>query len=175
MKRGIKIAISGKSGCGNSTVSKLVAEKLNLKWINYTFRSLAKELNITFEEVRSRAEEDPYYDRYVDRKQVELAQGGDCVLGSRLAIWMLTDADLKVFLNAPLEVRASRISLREGKDPDRVLTETQNRDEKDTKRYRQLYGIDNNDYTFADLVLDVSTMDQYEAAEAIIGIAEKIN
>ena len=168
MKKGIKIAISGKSGCGNSTVSRLVAEKLNLRWINYTFRSLAEERNIPFNEVRRLAEDDPSYDRYVDEKQVALAGGGDCVLGSRLAIWMLKDADLKVFLDAPLEVRAARIQQREDRDFTNVLEETEKRDKRDTERYRRLYNIDNNDFGFADLILDVSSMDQYETSDAII-------
>ncbi|HEY9053576.1 MAG TPA: hypothetical protein VIO60_02025, partial [Rectinemataceae bacterium] len=31
------IAISGKSGCGNTTVSRLVAKRLERRFINYTF------------------------------------------------------------------------------------------------------------------------------------------
>jgi len=36
----MKIAVSGKSGCGNTTISRLVSEKLELSFINFTFRSL---------------------------------------------------------------------------------------------------------------------------------------
>ncbi|MDR0624827.1 MAG: cytidylate kinase, partial [Treponema sp.] len=42
-KSGLKIAVSGKSGCGNTTVSKIVADTLGLEFINFTFRSLARE------------------------------------------------------------------------------------------------------------------------------------
>ena len=38
----LRIAISGKSGCGNTTVSTLLSEKLGIKLINYTFRTLAQ-------------------------------------------------------------------------------------------------------------------------------------
>jgi cytidylate kinase len=41
IKDGIKIAISGKSGCGNSTVSRIVANRLGLRLVNYTVRALA--------------------------------------------------------------------------------------------------------------------------------------
>ncbi len=174
MKGGIKIAISGKSGCGNSTVSRLVAEKLELRLINYTFRSMAQEQNLTFDEIRRRAENDPFYDRYVDAKQVDLAREGDCVLGSRLAIWMVQDADLKVFLDAPLEVRAARIQQREQRPFQDVLAETKKRDQRDSERYLRLYNIDNNDFSFADLILDVSEIDQYEAAVAIIRAARAV-
>ncbi|MDR1617782.1 MAG: cytidylate kinase, partial [Treponema sp.] len=94
---GIRIAISGKSGCGNTTVSRMVAGDLGLRFINFTFRSLAEERHITLREVMEKAALDDSWDREVDTRQVALArEGGGCVLGSRLAIWMLPEADLKV-------------------------------------------------------------------------------
>ena len=39
----LRIAISGKSGCGNTTVSNLLSKTLNIAMINYTFRSLSEE------------------------------------------------------------------------------------------------------------------------------------
>ena len=35
------VAISGKSGCGNSTVSRLLSDRLGVQLINYTFRRMA--------------------------------------------------------------------------------------------------------------------------------------
>ncbi len=174
MKEGIKIAISGKSGCGNTTVSKLVAERLGLRLINYTFKTMAKDLDMDFQELYEKAQRDLQYDRYLDRKQVEMAAEGDCVLGSRLAIWMLQDADLRVFLNARTEVRAKRIQEREGGVYETVLRQTIERDEKDRNRYLQLYEIDNNKFDFADLIIDVEKSDQFRTAETIINRARKI-
>jgi len=82
----IRIAISGKSGCGNTTVSSLVAQELGLTLINYTFRNMAQERGMEFKEFCGLAERDLSIDRMLDEKQVELASGGSCVLGSRLAI-----------------------------------------------------------------------------------------
>ena len=39
----LRIAISGLSGCGNTTVSKKLSEMLGVRMINYTFRNLAEE------------------------------------------------------------------------------------------------------------------------------------
>ena len=39
--RELRIAVSGKSGCGNTTVSSLLARSLGIKLVNYTFRQLA--------------------------------------------------------------------------------------------------------------------------------------
>jgi len=169
MSSELRIAISGKSGCGNSTVSRLVAESLGLRLINYTFRNIAAEQGITFEEVCRRAQLDYSYDRELDKKQVEMALEGSCVLGSRLAVWMLKEADLKVYLYASPEVRAERIRVREGGDFEDVLKRTEARDARDSKRYEEIYGIDNDSYDFVDLVIDTDNLKPEEIAAIITG------
>ena len=44
----MRIAVSGKSGCGNTTVSTLLAQRLGYPMINFTFRQMAKERNMDF-------------------------------------------------------------------------------------------------------------------------------
>lgn len=174
MKEGIKIAISGKSGCGNTTVSTLVAEKLKLKLVNYTFHTLADEMGIPFKELCLLAEDDPQYDYLVDETQVKIGREGNCVLGSRLAIWLLKEADLKVFLTASEEVRAARIQKREGGTLEKVMRETEWRDARDHKRYLKLYDIDNNDYDFADLIIDTENYTPEEEANLIIARVKEL-
>ncbi|HUX20519.1 MAG TPA: AAA family ATPase [Spirochaetia bacterium] len=163
----MKIAISGKSGCGNSSVSKMVADRLGLRLINYTFRTMAQERGMSFQEFSRLAEDDTSYDRMLDKRQVEMAMEGDCVLGSRLAIWLLKEADLRVYLTASVEVRAERIGRREGKSLEIALTETVDRDKRDRARYLKLYEIDNDEYEFADLVIDTERREAYEVAALI--------
>jgi CMP/dCMP kinase len=150
------IAISGKSGCGNTTVSRLLAERLGYRLINYTFRAMAIENGISFEEMLRLANEDPgyAYDRRLDARQVELAREGDCVIGSRLALWLLPDATLHVYLAGSLEVRAKRIHDREGNCFEEKLTFTRERDLSDHQRYTKIYGINNDDLSPADLVIN---------------------
>jgi cytidylate kinase len=174
VKKKLKIAISGKSGCGNSTVSRLIAEKLGLRMINYTFHTIAEEKGMEFRELCRLAEEDASWDRYLDEKQVELASEGGCVLGSRLAVWLLKDADLKVFLDAPQEVRARRIHKREGGRYGDVYRETLERDEHDRARYLKLYNIDNSKHDFVDLVIDTSQLTPEEIAGQIAARAAMI-
>ncbi len=150
----LRIAISGFSGCGNTTVSNLLAQKLNLPCINYTFKNVAEELNIPFSEVLKKAQTDFIFDKMVDSRQTELASKTSCVLGSRLAIWLLQSADLKVYLTASPDVRAERIYEREGGDIDAIKRITSFRDKDDTRRYKKLYNIDNTEYGFADLIID---------------------
>jgi cytidylate kinase len=184
MKKDIKIAISGKSGCGNTTVSKIVADRLGLRFINFTFRSLAQEHGITLKEVLERAAKDDWWDKEIDSRQVQLAretaaegeaQGTGCVLGSRLSIWMLEDADLKVYLTASPENRVARIVKREGEDIAAVAAFTAERDRQDHDRYVRIYNIDNDNYTFADIVIDTDNIVPDQIAQLIIDAAEKIN
>lgn len=164
------IAISGKSGCGNTTVSRILAEKLGIRLINYTFRAMAIDKGLSFEEMLRLANEDPdySYDRLLDAKQVELAREGDCVIGSRLALWLLPDATLHVYLAGSLEVRAKRIHDREGDSFAEKLTFTRDRDASDHRRYLKIYGIDNDDLASADLVINTEKWKPEAEAEIII-------
>lgn len=166
--RSIKIAISGRSGCGNTSVSRHLAERLAFRFINFTFRSLAEEQNISFNEALKLANEDSWWDLEVDRRQVDLArQEGSCVLGSRLAIWMLEEADLKIWLNASEQVRAQRIHRREGGNIQEIADFTRIRDAQDTARYKKLYGIDNHRHDFADLIIETDNLDVQEIVQLI--------
>ncbi len=169
----IRIAISGKSGCGNSTVSKILSEKLKCRMVNYTFHNIAEEQGMDFKEFCLMAEKDPKWDHYVDEKQVEMAMASSSVLGSRLAIWMLKEADIKVFLTASPEVRASRILKREGGDLNQVMKDTEARDSRDSARYMKLYDIDNGDYGFCDLIINTDNFNANDVANIILASIDK--
>jgi CMP/dCMP kinase len=162
------IAVSGKSGCGNTTVSKIVAEMLGLRFINHTFRALAQEKGMSLAEVLEAAEGDPSWDRLLDARQVELAEEADCVVGSRLAIWMIPRAALRVYLKAGLEARISRIHAREGGRREDVARFTAMRDEKDRGRYKETYGIDIDDLSLAHLVIDTERWEARQIAQIIV-------
>jgi cytidylate kinase len=168
MSSDFRIAISGKSGCGNTTVSRLVAEKLGLRGINYTFKDLARDRGMSFEALAKAAQTDSQYDLSLDRMQVEMAKDGGIVLGSRLAIWLLRDSAFTVYLKAGVEVRAARIAKREGWTLDEAFERTQERDRRDGERYLKLYGYDVNDFSFASLIVNAEDLDAEGVAEMIV-------
>jgi len=172
MSNSVRIAVSGKSGCGNTTVSRLLAERLGVRLINYTFHDMAVERGISFEKLCLLAESDDNYDRYLDRRQVELAMAGSCVLASRLAIWLLDRADLKVYLCASAEVRSKRIAGRENIPWKQSLGDIDSRDTRDRNRYLKLYGIDIDAYDFADAIIDTEKGDQHYVVEHIMRALE---
>lgn len=168
LNKELRIAISGKSGCGNTTVSTLLSEKLGVKLINYTFRQLASEKGLSLAQVIENAKNDDSYDKYVDNHQVELAKAESCVLGSRLAIWMLKEADLKVYLYASDDIRANRVFTREGGDLQEIKDFTAMRDREDHERYMKLYSIDNDKYNFVDLLIDTANYNPQQIVDQIV-------
>ena len=171
----MRIAISSKSGCGNTTVSTLLSEKLGYPMVNFTFRQMAQERGVDFWTFCRMAEDDYDIDRELDRRQVEMAmEQKDCILASRLAIWMLKEADLKVYLTATAETRAKRIYTREGGSLEERYKETVRRDENDTNRYKTIYGIDNSKpEECADLIIATDDKTPDEIVSLIIKEVEK--
>ena len=171
----MRIAISSKSGCGNTTVSTLLSEKLGYPMDNFTFRQMAQERGVDFWTFCRMAEDDYDIDRELDRRQVEMAmEQKDCILASRLAIWMLKEADLKVYLTATAETRAKRVYTREGGSLEERYKETVRRDENDTNRYKTIYGIDNSKpEEYADLIIATDDKTPDEIVSLIIKEVEK--
>lgn len=151
----MRIAISGKSGCGNTTVCTLLAQKTGYPLVNFTFRQLAQEKGYDFWTFCKMAETDDNIDRELDSRMVKMALATEnSILGSRLAIWNMPEADLKVYLLASDEERVRRITKREGGSFEERLAQTRSRDAHDSARYKRIYGIDNDDTSAADLVID---------------------
>lgn len=167
-KEPLRIAISGLSGCGNTTLSRLLSERLGLEVINYTFRNLAQEKGLTFEEMHSLAEKEDKWDVFLDNHQVELAMKGSCVLASRLAIWFLKEADCKIYLETSSEIRFERIAKRESISLEESRAKNLLRDERDIRRYQRLYNINVLDLSPADLILNTDIRTPNMLVEDII-------
>ena len=166
------ITISGPPGSGKSTVAAAVAEAFGLDHVSGgdVFRGLAAERGLSLAEFNELAEEDDAIDRDLDRRLRETAaERDDVVIESRLSGWMAGDyADLKVWLDAPLSVRAARIADREGTSAERAEEETRVREESERKRYAEYYDIDFTDRSIYDLGVNTARWD----AEAVIDIVE---
>jgi len=174
----LNITIGGLPGSGKSTVSKILAQKLNMNYLNAgdIFRNLAKKKGMTLEEFGVYAEQNPSVDQAIDNKLVEVAKQGGSILEGRLAAWMLVRNNiegLKVWLEAPLKVRGERIAGRENKPLETALSEIQERERMEWDRYFQLYNIDLNDLQHYDDIIDSSAMKPEDIAEQIIKAMNK--
>jgi cytidylate kinase len=173
------ITISGPAGSGKSTAAAALADALGYDHVSGgdIFRDLADERGLTALELNKLAEEDDAIDRDLDRRLREIAAArDDVVLESRLAGWMAGEhADFRVWLDAPLDVRASRIAGREDKDVELARTETRARSDSEAKRYQNYYDIDIEDLSIYDLVLNTARLDPDGVVEAIATVVTAYN
>lgn len=165
------VAIGGPIGVGKSTVGRALATRLGVPLVSAgeVFRELARRRGVTVVELNRLAERDATIDRDLDRLQAEEARRGPCVVESRLSGWMV-EADLKVWLDAPLPIRAARVAGREGQAPIVAQDDLLARERSEWSRYRALYGIDISDRTPFHVVIDTSRWD----AEVIVEVLERL-
>ncbi len=152
------ITVSGLAGSGTTTLCKNLARYYGFKHIyaGLIFRQMAREMGMTLEEFQEYAELHPEVDREVDRRQVEAAEECNVVIEGRLAGWMVEKADLKIWLDAPIRERARRVARREGISVEKAFMAIAEREKQNRKRYLNLYGIDIDDMSIYDLVIDTS-------------------
>ncbi len=163
------ITIGGPIGSGKTTVSKAIAEKFGFTHVSagVIFRKMADERGITLEEFSKLAEGDHKFDGELDKRQVELAKKAEnAVIDGRLSGWLI-DADLKVWLKAPLETRAKRVSGREDKDYAKAIEDVRNRGDSELKRYKEIYDINLRDLTPYDIVINTDLFSADEVIETI--------
>jgi cytidylate kinase len=170
------VTVSGPAGSGKSTLAARLAERLGYEHVSGgdIFREIATERDLTPLELNKRAEEDDAIDRALDRRLRSTArERDDLVLESRLAGWMAGEyADLRLWLDAPLGVRAARIADREDKPTDQARRETEARSESEALRYERYYGIDIHDLGIYDLVLNTARWDPDGVVALVVGAVD---
>lgn len=173
------ITISGPPGSGTTTASRLVADSLGLERLpgGEVFRAMAREAGLSVHEFGLRAEADPDIDRELDRRLLERARAGGCVVESRLAGWLVTRDDLpatRTWVDCDESVRAARVAEREGISEARALVENDQRARLERQRYLDLYGFDLADLSIYDVVLDSGQLGPEPIADAIVAAARRL-
>jgi len=171
------ITVSGPPGSGKSTTAADLADAFDLDHVSGgdIFRSLAEERGYTPLEFNKLAEEDEGIDRDLDRRLREIAiERDDLVLESRLAGWLAGDhADFRLWLDAPLEVRAERIADREDRENDQAEHDTRAREHSEAKRYEEYYGIDIADLSIYDISINTARWDPDAVLEMLVAAIEE--
>ena len=170
------VTVSGPPGAGKSTTVAALADAFDLDHVSGgdIFRSLADERGLTAVEFNRLAEEDDQIDRDLDRRLRTIAlERDDVLLESRLAGWLAGDAaDLRLWLDAPVDVRAARIASREEKPAETALTETREREESEALRYREYYGIDIADLSIYDIALNTARWSESDVPDILTAAVE---
>lgn len=166
----MRITISGPPGSGTTSLAYHLAERFGLRVVSAgeAFRQLAKERGMDLAEFSRLAENNQTIDMQIDARQKEIAGAEDeIVVEGRLSGWMVEHADLKIWLDAPLPVRARRISERDGGDVGSALERTKVREASERVRYRTYYGIDIGDLSPYHMVLDTALWNREELASIV--------
>jgi len=164
------ITVSGPPGCGATSLCTRLSEAMGCPYVSGgdIFRGLAEERGMTITQLSAEAQASDEIDRALDRYLREIAEQWGAankpfVLESRLAGWIAGDrADLRIYLDAPAEVRKERIGGRE-----ETAAEMAVREVNEAGRYQSYYEIDSEKLDFYDLHLNTARWDQQGVFEIV--------
>ncbi|QSG02341.1 (d)CMP kinase [Natranaeroarchaeum sulfidigenes] len=170
------LTVSGPPGSGKSTTAAALADEFGIEHVSGgdIFRSLAEERDYSLAQFNELAEEDDQIDRDLDRRLQTIArERDDIVLESRLSGWLAADeADVRIWLDAPLHVRAARIADREDKSVDQAKRETEEREASERDRYLDYYDIDIADLSIYDLSINTARWDEATVFDLLVESVE---
>ncbi len=165
----MKITISGPPGSGKSTLSKMLSARLGMELVSMgdIFRKLASQRCMSLDEFGMLAKCNDEIDRKLDEEQKKISDEKDNIIIEGRLSGFLVDADLKVWLKAPLKVRAERIAKRENKPLSSAVKETSEREECERVRYLNYYDIDIRDLSVYDIVIDSTKLNPEEICKIV--------
>jgi len=160
------ISIAGDLGSGKSTIAKRLAELLEYKYFSTgtLFRQLAAERGMDALQLNYLSETDKSIDKYIDDNLRAINEGSDFryILDSRMA-WHFIPKSFKIYATVEPKIAAQRVLNDKTRfnEPDAAdlqervdsLLERQN---VENRRYKSMYGVDCDDLSNYDLVIDTS-------------------
>ena len=175
------IIISGLPAVGKTETAKQLSAALHIKDVNGgdILKEMARERGympsgegwwdssdgIRFLKER---EGDPQFDKEVDRRMLALIEKGDVVVASWTMPW-LSKHGFKVWLDASTDVRAHRMSMRDGTSVEICRKVIEERDRLNYELYEKLYGIKlGKDKKPFDVIINTDNLAVSQVADAIM-------
>ena len=165
------ITIGGLAGTGTTTAAELLSEKLDIPYISAgsVFREMAAEKGMTVLEFSEFAEGNDDIDKEIDKRQAEKAKSADkLIIEGRLSAYFVENADLRIWLVTPFDVRSKRISEREDKSVEVAKNEIIIREKSEALRYMEIHNIDISNMEIYDLIINTDSFDPESISEIII-------
>ena len=165
------ITIGGLAGTGTTTTAELLSEKLDIPYISagFVFREMAAERGMSVLEFSEFAEGNDDIDKEIDRRQAEKAKlAENLIIEGRLSAYFVDNADLRLWLVTPFDVRSKRISEREDKSVEVAKDEIIIREKSEALRYMEIHNIDIGNMDIYDLIINTGTFDPESVSEIII-------
>ncbi len=167
------ITISGLPGSGTSTIAEMLSSKLGLKHINTgeIFREMAEEYKMKLQDFEEYCEEHPEIDVELDKRQEAILREGNVILEGRLSGWIAHLHHIpafKIWLDCEEDERVKRIINREGGDFFEKRYEMRMREASEKRRYMKFYGINLDDKSIYDLVVDTTHLSPEQIMDKIL-------
>ncbi|MCY0850490.1 (d)CMP kinase [Sulfuracidifex metallicus] len=165
------LVVSGPSGSGKTTVAKSLSVKYGLRFVSggQIFREKASSMGMDLLSLNKEAEKDFDIDKVIDKEILNQAKMSNVVIESHIAGWILAgESTVSIYLWAPLDERARRISKRDGISYDNALLSILEREQSHYYRFWKYYGIDIQDLSLYDLVINTSKL----SPEKVLGLIE---
>ena len=165
------ITIGGLAGTGTTTAAKLLSEKLNIPYISAgsVFREMAAERGMSVLEFSEFAEGNDDIDKEIDKRQaLKAKKSDDLIVEGRLSGFFVENADIKLWLVTPFDIRSKRISEREDKSIEVAKDEIIIREESEALRYMEIHNIDITNMDIYDLIINTDTFNPEKVSEIII-------
>ena len=106
------------------------------------------------------AEGNDEIDIELDKRQAKIANEADNLIVEGRISAFFVNADYRIWLMAPDNIRAERISYREDKSLDTVIKEIKERTASEKKRYQEIHDIDIDNLGIYDIIINTGTFDE---------------
>jgi len=183
----MKITLAGKHGAGKSTVGKILAEKLGYNYF-YTgghMREMAEKRGLNLIELSRLANNDSSIDKKIDDWQINIGKTQDnFILDAHLAFHFIPDS-IKIFFEVDENEGAKRIlneknTLHRKKeanfsDINSVISNLKERKASEQKRWKEMYGLNQDDHTNYDFIINTTNISAEEVANKIIEFIKSKN
>ena len=177
------ITISGTPGSGKSTITKILTEKLNYDRIDVggIRREIARQKNMTLEELNEYALTHPETDVDVDKEAARQARLKKNVIVEGRVQFHFIPESIKIYIKVDLEEGAKRIwnqiqnqeekkkrNEDQSQNFDQMIISLKKRMDNDQKRYLKYYKIDCYDENNYDLIIDTTNLSPEKSCEKIL-------
>lgn len=176
------ITISGLPGSGKTTVGKLLAKKLGMRFysIGDLRGRMAIERGLTIDQLNEIGMKEKWTDKEADEYQRKLGETeDDFVIESRLGFFFIPKS-VKIFLDVDPRKAAERIFRDNRPDEKRkgtieeVASSIRKRMKNDVARYRKYYKVDFLDESQYDIIIDTTNLTPDQVVERIMNGIKKI-
>lgn len=172
----MKITISGKQGAGKTTLAKMLAKKLRYPVLSIgdLRGEIAKERNLTIDELNEIAKKESWPHKEADKKTIELGKTNDNMIVEGWIAWHFIPDAVHIFLDVDETVGANRIFHDQRSDEKRCNTLEEmkqllkKRLHLTSQQFKRYYGVDFLEKKNYTIILNTTHLTKEETLQKIL-------